>query len=269
MAVYKEGEGIEFGKVGTDQEQFEISTPRGNLVFRKVIGPVALAATVFAGERAQAQDAHKVDLGRGSGNVAATATQITAENMPLTASEIKACRVEAAQVVAEEQKILSERERQQEKDQRKRAIIAGAAGVGGAVAGNIGRNGGWGAQVGGQIGGAIATAGARRDSEPVKSETENLAGVSRAAYEDCRKGKQNEKFLQFLAAQRGGGSEQQKGSQDARVITAEDGKKYLLIGDKAVPLDEKRETQVPDPVKPLDTPNKKPDTNERGGWRRQ
>jgi len=129
---------------------------------------------------------------------AGPADGITMDMMPISAEQIKSCRDQATQQLADEQKTLSNREKTQDNSKMKQGAIAGASG---AITTKLGKGCGWwggcsnnGAQTAGATGSTERTT---RNSQDVASTTATSQQVGVDAYSQCVSGIKGPEYVHF------------------------------------------------------------------------
>ena len=130
---------------------------------------------------------------------AVPADGITMDMMPITSDQLKGCRDQASQQLADEQKTLHGREHAQDNDKMKQGAVTGATG---AITSAISRknNGYWwnhnnnGAETAAATG---ATQRTERNSDNVASTTEMSQVVGTDAYKQCINGIKGPEYIQF------------------------------------------------------------------------
>ncbi|MEK6397403.1 MAG: hypothetical protein V4734_04895 [Terriglobus sp.] len=128
----------------------------------------------------------------------APADGITMDMMPISADQIASCRQQASSQLADEQKTLSNREHQQDKDKMKQGAVTG---VTGAATSAISRGRGWwgwGSNNGANTAAATgATQRTERNSEAVASTTGIAQNVGQDAYQQCIAGIKGPEYVHF------------------------------------------------------------------------
>jgi len=120
---------------------------------------------------------------------------ITMDMMPITTEQIATCRQQASSQLADEQKTLSDREHQQDKDKMKQGAVTG---ITGAATSAIRRGSWWGGNNGAQTASATgATQRTERNSEAVASTTGIAQNVGADAYSQCVAGIKGPEYVHF------------------------------------------------------------------------
>ncbi len=131
-------------------------------------------------------------------NAQAPSDGITMDMMPITADQLASCRQQASAQLSDEQKTLSDREHQQDKDKMKQGAVTG---VTGAATSAISRGRGlwgWGSNNGAHTADATgATQRTERNSEAVASTTGIAQNVGQDAYQQCIAGIKGPEYVHF------------------------------------------------------------------------
>lgn len=131
-------------------------------------------------------------------NAQAPVDGITMDMMPITSDQIASCRQQASSQLSDEQKTLSDREHQQDKDKMKQGAVTG---ITGAATSAISRGHGlwgWGNNNGAHTADATgATQRTERNSEAVASTTGIGQNVGQDAYQQCIAGIKGPEYVHF------------------------------------------------------------------------
>jgi hypothetical protein len=127
---------------------------------------------------------------------AAPADGITMDMMPITNEQIKQCRDQASQQLADEQKTLSNREKTQDNSKMKQGAVAGATGI---IATKLSKPGWWGGNNNGANTAAAtgSTERTNRNSQDINNTTGIGQDVGKDAYAQCVSGIKGPEYVHF------------------------------------------------------------------------